>query len=130
MAADFAALAPSVKEGDAKEFAGLFAGAGATISNEHDAQQAVMPITMMIILAFIAINGVVPSPNAGWAVIISLIPFFSPLVMTSRLFVTTVPVWQWSLSLVLLGASVLGAAWVAGSSIAWTGMTLYSTSRN
>lgn len=95
-------------------YAGLFAGAGATISNEHDAQQAIMPVTMLIILPFIAVQGVIQSPGAGWAVILSLIPFFSPLVMTARLFATSVPVWQWLLSLVLLALCVLGAAWVAG----------------
>lgn len=95
-------------------YAGLFAGAGATISNEHDAQFAVMPITMLIIIPFMAIQGVIQSPSAGWAVAISLVPFFSPIVMTSRLFVTSVPVWQWALSLVLLAGGMLGAAWVAG----------------
>ena len=95
-------------------YAGMFAGAGATISNEHDAQQAIMPITMLIILPFIAVQGVIQSPNAGWAVILSLVPFFSPLVMPARLFVASVPVWQWLLSLVLLGLCVLAAAWVAG----------------
>ncbi len=45
---------------------------------------------------------------------ISLVPFFSPIVMTSRLFVTAVPVWEWVLSLVLLAGGMLGAAWVAG----------------
>lgn len=95
-------------------YAGMFAGAGATISNEHDAQQAVMPITMLIILPFIAVQGVIQSPNAGWALILSLIPFFSPMVMTARLFAASVPVWQWLLSLVLLALCVLAAAWVAG----------------
>ena len=95
-------------------YAGMFAGAGATISNEHDAQQVMLPITMLIILPFIATQGVIQSPNAGWGVILSLVPFFSPLVMPARLFATSVPVWQWLLSLVLLGVFVLGAAWVAG----------------
>lgn len=95
-------------------YAGMFAGAGATISNEHDAQQVMLPITMLIILPFIATQGVIQSPNAGWGVILSIIPFFSPLVMPARLFATTVPVWQWLASLVLLGVFVLGAAWVAG----------------
>lgn len=95
-------------------YAAMFAGAGATISNEHDAQQAVMPITMLIILPFIAIQGVIQSPNAAWAVVVSLVPFFSPLVMTSRLFMTSVPLWQWLTALVLLGLCVLGVAWVAG----------------
>lgn len=95
-------------------YAGMFAGAGATISNEHDAQQVMLPITMLIILPFIATQGVIQSPNAGWGVILSLVPFFSPLVMPARLFATSVPVWQWLVSLVLLGIFVLGAAWVAG----------------
>ena len=95
-------------------YAGMFAGAGATISNEHDAQQVMLPITMLIILPFIATQGVIQSPNAGWGVILSLVPFFSPLVMPARLFATSVPVWQWLASLVLLGVFVLGAAWVAG----------------
>ena len=95
-------------------YAGMFAGAGATISNEHDAQQVMLPITMLIILPFIATQGVIQSPNAGWGVILSLVPFFSPLVMPARLFATSVPVWQWLVSLVLLGVFVFGAAWVAG----------------
>ncbi|WP_420449213.1 ABC transporter permease [Candidatus Palauibacter sp.] len=95
-------------------YAGMFAGAGATISNEHDAQQAILPVMMLIILPFIATQGVIQSPNAGWGVILSLVPFFSPLVMPARLFATSVPVWQWLVSLILLGVFVLGAAWVAG----------------
>lgn len=95
-------------------YAGMFAGAGATISNEHDAQQVMLPITLLIILPFIATQGVIQSPNAGWGVVLSLVPFFSPLVMPARLFATSVPVWQWLASLVLLGVFVLGAAWVAG----------------
>ncbi len=95
-------------------YAGMFAGAGATISNETDAQQVALPVTMLIIVPFIAVQGVITNPNAGWAVAMSVIPFFSPLVMPSRLFVTTVPLWQTALSLVLLALCVLGAAWVAG----------------
>ncbi|MDX1577695.1 MAG: ABC transporter permease [Gemmatimonadota bacterium] len=95
-------------------YAGLFAGVGATISSEQDAQQAALPVTMLIIVAFIAIQGVLGSPNAGWAVIVSLIPFFSPLVMSSRVFITDVPIWEWSLALALLVLCVLGTAWLAG----------------
>jgi ABC-2 type transport system permease protein len=95
-------------------FAGMFAGTGATISSESDAQQAALPVTMLIILPFIAVQGIVTSPNATWAVVFSLIPFFSPLSMTPRLLITSVPAWQIAVSLGLLALSVLGAAWVAG----------------
>ena len=95
-------------------YAGLFAGAGATISNETDAQQVALPVTMLIIVPFISVQGVIGSPNAIWAVVMSIVPFFSPLVMPSRLLVTNVPIWQTALSVVALAAFVLFAAWVAG----------------
>ncbi len=95
-------------------YAGMFAGAGATISSETDAQQVALPITLLIIVPFIAVQGIIESPNAPWAVVFSLVPFFSPLTMTPRILITSVPAWQIAASLALLAASVLGAAWVAG----------------
>ncbi len=95
-------------------YAGMFAGAGATISNEHDAQQAVIPIILLIVVPFMAVQGVIQNPNAGWAVGLSLVPFFSPLLMTSRVFLAQVPLWQWGTSLLLLVSCVVLAAWVAG----------------
>jgi len=95
-------------------YAGMFAGAGATISNETDAQQVAMPVTLLIIIPFMATQGAIGSPNAAWAVAMSIVPFFSPLVMPARLFVTSVPLWQTASSVLLLAIFVLGAAWVAG----------------
>ncbi len=95
-------------------YAGLFAGGGATISTEQDAQQVAIPIIMLIVVPFIAVQGVIESPSAGWAVIMSLVPFFSPLIMPSRMLVTPVPAWQVAAALLLLLFCILGAAWVAG----------------
>ncbi|MDX1396408.1 MAG: ABC transporter permease [Gemmatimonadota bacterium] len=95
-------------------YAGMFAAAGATISNETDAQQVAFPVTMLIIVPFIAVQGIITSPNAPWAVVMSIIPFFSPLVMPPRLFLTSVPIWQVAASILVLVGCVLGAAWVAG----------------
>lgn len=95
-------------------YAGLFAGTGATISSESDAQQAALPVTLLIVVPFIAVQGIIQSPNSVWAVVFSLVPFFSPLAMPPRLMITSVPAWQVATSIVLLIACVLGAAWVAG----------------
>lgn len=95
-------------------YAGLFAGGGATISSEQDAQQVAVPIILLIVIPFIAAQGVIESPGAAWSVAMSLVPFFSPLLMPSRMLVSTVPVWQVAASLLLLAAFILGAAWVAG----------------
>ncbi|MGH7541739.1 MAG: ABC transporter permease [Gemmatimonadota bacterium] len=95
-------------------YAGLFAGAGATIGSEQDAQQVALPIIMLIVIPFIAARGVIESPTATWSIVMSLVPFFSPLLMPSRLLVSAVPAWQLAAALVLLVAFILGAAWVAG----------------
>lgn len=95
-------------------YAGLFAGTGATISSESDAQQAALPVTLLIVVPFIAVQGIIQSPNSVWAVVFSLVPFFSPLAMPPRLMITSVPAWQVAASIALLVACVLGAAWVAG----------------
>jgi ABC-2 type transport system permease protein len=95
-------------------YAGMFAGGGATIGAEQDAQQVALPIIMLIIVPFIAAQALIESPNAAWAVVMSLVPFFSPILMPSRLLVSTVPVWQVTASLLLLLLFILGVAWVAG----------------
>ena len=95
-------------------YAGLFAGAGATVSSEHDAQHALWPVIVLIVVPFIAAQGVIENPNAGLSVALSLVPFFSPLLMPSRMLVTAVPAWQIGSALLLLVVFTFLAAWVAG----------------
>lgn len=95
-------------------YAGLFAGGGAMVGSEQDAQQVAVPIILLIVVPFVAAQGVIESPGAPWSVAMSLVPFFSPLLMPSRLLVSSVPAWQIAAALLLLGLCILGAAWVAG----------------
>lgn len=95
-------------------YAGLFAGAGATLSREEDAQQVVFPIVVLIIVPFFLVQGIIESPSAGWSVIVSLVPFFSPIIMPSRLLLAAVPPWQTAASLLLLITTLLFVAWIAG----------------
>lgn len=95
-------------------YAGLFAGAGATISSEQDAQQVTLPIIFLIVVPFLLVQGVIENPDAGLSVLASVIPFFSPLLMPSRMLVTHVPAWELAAALLLLLASILVIAWIAG----------------
>ena len=95
-------------------YAGLFAGAGATVTNEHDAQQVLWPVMMLIVVPFIAATGVADNPNATSSLLLSLVPFFSPLLMPTRLLVTTIPLWQLAAALILLIGCAMLAAWAAG----------------
>ncbi|MFQ5679501.1 MAG: ABC transporter permease [Gemmatimonadota bacterium] len=95
-------------------YAGLFAGAGATISTEQDAQQVTLPVTFLIIIPFLMAQGVIEQPDTSTSILLSIVPFFSPLLMPSRLMVTHVAPWEIASAVILLVASILGVAWIAG----------------
>ncbi len=95
-------------------YAGLFAGTGATLSREEDAQQASLPVVILIALPFIMAQGIIEHPNTALSVALSLVPFFSPLLMPSRMLVTSVPAWELGAAVLLLIACILLVAWLAG----------------
>jgi ABC-2 type transport system permease protein len=53
-------------------------------------------------------------PNGTLAVLLSLFPFTAPMTLMLRYGMTSVPLWQIGLALVLLVLSVIGAMWLAG----------------
>lgn len=95
-------------------YASLFASAGAMLSNEQDVQQVMMPVMIPIILPIMMMPAVLDTPDATWAVVVSLVPFFSPILLMIRLAVGNVPLWQSVSAVVLLVLTILATAWVAG----------------
>ncbi|MFQ5746108.1 MAG: ABC transporter permease [Gemmatimonadota bacterium] len=95
-------------------YASLFASAGAMLSNEQDVQQVMMPVLIPIVIPIMLMPAVLDTPDASWAVIVSLVPFFSPILLMVRLAVGNVPVWQSVAAIALLVLTILGTAWVAG----------------
>lgn len=80
-------------------YASLYAALGAAASSDQDIQQLQMPVTMVIVAAFLLFNVILHDPNSEMSVILSLIPFFSPILMTLRITLQTPPFWQIALSL-------------------------------
>jgi len=95
-------------------YAGLFASGGAMLSNEQDVQQVMMPIVILIIIPVMVLTPAIDTPNAAWVVGMSLVPFFSPVLMLARVSVTQVPAWQLALAFLLLVATIAGVTWAAG----------------
>lgn len=91
----------------------LYAMIGAMVSSEEDGQQMQMPVTLLLVLPYIMSSFVLSKPDGTAAVILSLIPFFSPILMFMRITVQQPPWWQIALSIVLLIGAILGAVWVA-----------------
>jgi ABC-2 type transport system permease protein len=92
-------------------YASLFAAVGAAVSSEQDAQQFQWPIMLPLVFSFLMYIMVVREPNSHMVVLLSEIPFFSPIIMVLRIAAETPPFWQIGLSIVLLGLTTAGVAY-------------------
>jgi ABC-2 type transport system permease protein len=108
-------------------FASLFAAVGSSVSDDaQEAQQMVMPITLIIVFSLVLMVKASADPNSSLAVFGSLFPLTSPIVMMGRIpyGVPTIPLWQIATSMILLVGTFFGTTWVAGK-IYRTGILLY-----
>lgn len=88
-------------------FASVFAAIGASINEQQDSQQFMMPIIIIFVFALYAGMFSMENPDGPLALWCSFIPFTSPVVMMVRI-PFDIPLWQVTLSLLLLyGTSAL-----------------------
>ena len=94
-------------------YASLFAAIGAAVDNQTDAQQFMMPITIILILAlYVGMFTVPEDPNGTVALIFSYIPFTSPVVMMMRI-PNGVPVYEQIISIIILYFTFVLCIWFA-----------------
>lgn len=94
-------------------YAALFAAVGAMVSSEQEAQQAQIPVIMMLVVSIMFLQPVLNAPDSKLAITMAFIPFSAPVVMPLRMSAVSVPTWEVVLSLIsLLSASYL-AVYVA-----------------
>lgn len=90
-------------------YSSLFASVGSAVGDDpQDVQQLMMPIMLPIFLSFIFLTKAINNPTSTEAVVASLVPFTSPVVMMARIVIGIpegVPVWQIVLSMAILIAS-------------------------
>lgn len=110
-------------------FATLFAGIGASVDQEQDAQYISMPVYLPLIIPIFFVSNVIANPDGLFATIMSLIPFFSPILMTVRIFATSVPVWQIVLSFILMLLTFWGCIWLSAK-IYRIGILIYGKKPN
>ncbi len=95
-------------------YASLFAAVAAGADQEQDMQSLQLPITLPLIIPMLFIGNIISNPDGTMAVVLSMIPLFTPVLMIVRIAATQVPLWQIVGSTVLLVATFLGAVWAAG----------------
>ncbi|MBA2339725.1 MAG: ABC transporter permease [Pyrinomonadaceae bacterium] len=101
-----------------------YALVGSMVTTSQEGTGMAMPITFMFVIAFILTTPVIRNPNSTFSLLMSIIPFFSPIIMLLRIMTETPPFWQIALSLLIGFASVVGLMWLAAR-VYRTGMLMY-----
>lgn len=94
-------------------YAALYAMFGSAANDSQEAQQFVMPLTIILLLAFYVGFAAARNPEGALAFWGSIIPLTSPIVMMVRL-PLDVPMWEICLSLGLLFVTAVVAIMLAG----------------
>lgn len=94
-------------------YASLYAAIGAAASSDQDANQLQVPITSLVVASFFLFTVIMRNPDSTASVTLSMIPFFSPILMILRLTLESPPLWQVLLSLGILVASAVGVIYLS-----------------
>jgi ABC-2 type transport system permease protein len=105
-------------------YATVFAAVGSLVSRTEEVGQAIMPVTFLIVAAFMIAMFGLNNPTAPFIVAMSYVPFFSPLIMFLRIGMSTPALWEIWLSIAVLLASIIALAWLAAK-IYRTGVLMY-----
>jgi ABC-2 type transport system permease protein len=105
-------------------YAALFAAIGATVSSEQEAQQAQMPVVLLLVISIMFLQPVLNNPEGLLALNLGWLPFSSPIVMPLRMSAVNLPPWQIALSLFSLAAGCYIAVSIAAR-VYRTGLLMY-----
>ena len=94
-------------------YATLYAIIGAICDTEQDAQHLQVLVIVPMILSLLAMTFITRQPSAAPSVVLSLIPFFSPMIMIVRVNVLTPPWIEIAASVLILIGTIAGVMWAA-----------------
>lgn len=110
-------------------YVALFAALMATLKDFQSASKLQGNLLILPFLPILFLQAILDSPEASWAIAISLVPFFSPMLMPMRIALGQAPPWQIATGLVLLAATVWWMRGVAGTAFR-VGMLMYGKDLN
>lgn len=114
-------------------FMGLFATVGSLFDNDQDAQAGIWPVMMLIMIPFFIAMGMQRNPDNDIAVVASLLPFASLIVMPGRITMIDVPLVQFigsiavnivTVMLVMKLAGKIYKVGVISTGVKWNGKNL------
>ncbi len=80
-------------------YGALYISIGAAVSSQQEAQSLAFPVILPLVVGVMFFPVVTASPDSTLAVALSLVPFWTPLLMFLRVAVLTPPAWQIALSI-------------------------------
>jgi ABC-2 type transport system permease protein len=86
----------------------MSASVGAAVSSEEEAQHWQMLVIMPIVAALAIMFLIYRQPNSTLSIVLSMVPFFAPILMYLRTVLEMPPAWQLGLCLGLLLATIYG----------------------
>jgi ABC-2 type transport system permease protein len=95
-------------------YAAVFVAFGSLASTEQEAQQMTAYLSMLLMLPIVIAFIATQSPNNPVLVVLTMIPPLTSQMMFMRLPITTPPLWEIGLSLMILVLSIIGVTWIAG----------------
>lgn len=104
-------------------YASLFSALASAIDDESDAQKMMFPVMFPIIISLFIVMMMAQEPNSTIAVIASIFPLTSPIVMPARIAFNP-PLWQYILSMISLIAGAIFFIWISAK-VYRTGILMY-----
>ena len=105
-------------------YSSLYAAVGSAVNSEQEARQAATPLMIMVVFAGVFIQPVLLNPTGTTALVLSLLPITSPIIMPIRMAVTGVAPLEMAASIGLLLLGCAAALWLA-SRIYRVGLLMY-----
>jgi len=105
-------------------YASMYAAVGAMVSSEQDTQQVQMPIMVLLLVGFAGVTAVGSDPRGVTAAVMTIVPFWSALLMPMRFLLGGAGPGEVALSLIVLAASTVLVA-RAAAKIYRVGVLMY-----
>jgi len=105
-------------------YGAMYAAVGASVNSQQEAQSLVFPVLMPLILAVMLFPVVLASPDSTLSTVLSLVPFWTPLLMFLRVSAVMPPAWQVVLSIALTLGTIVAFNW-ASARIYRVGILMY-----
>jgi ABC-2 type transport system permease protein len=100
--------------------ASIMAAIGAVTGSEQESRQVAGLFSLVLVIPIFFLVSFITEPNGPIAIFLTLFPFTAPMSVILRLGITTVPVEQIVVSLILLALTALAAAWISGRIFGWS----------